>query len=364
MKRQSVLFLNFLSEVFLLLASLSVLAALASAQQTGGNNPSGSGRSGATAASHTVRGKIFMPSGGLPEQRIRVVLELSTGGIAQETFSDSVGNFEFRNLPNNSYRVTVPTDGHVYETTQELVEVFGNFARTFPVQVYLKDKNSEPLFKTKDKILSVADLQEVPKAAKKAYEQGVKLARNNKPEDASAKLQEAIKIFPDYLYALNKLGEQYSLSNKPADARAMYERAIAINPKFALAHINLGIHFVHQRQFDEAITALENGIRLDSTYPMGYLNLGLALMSKTPPEFDRAEKELVRALEMGKKEMLYVRKHLFNLNLRQQRMDKAAAQLEAYLRADPEAPDAEQVRQMLGKVKKAMAQQAAIPKQQ
>jgi Tfp pilus assembly protein PilF len=364
MKRRSVLPLNFLSEVFLFLASLSALATLAPAQQTGGNNPSGSGRSSATATSHTVRGKIFMPSGGLPDQRIRVVLELTTGGIAQETFSDSVGTFEFRNLPSNAYRVTVPTDGHVYETTQETVEVFGNFARTFPVQIYLKDKSREPVFKTKDKILSVADLQEVPKAARKAYDQGVKLARNNKPEDASAKLQEAIKIFPDYLYALNKLGEQYSVSNKPADAQVMYERAIAVNPKFALAHINLGIHFVHQRQFDEAITALENGLRLDTTYPMGYLNLGLALMSKTPPEFDRAEKEMVRALEIGKKEMLYVRKHLFNLNLRQQRMDKAAEQLEAYLRADPEAPDAESVRQMLGKVKKAMTQQAAVPKQQ
>lgn len=363
MKQQSVLLLSLLPKFFLLFATLSALIASAPAQQTGGgNNPGNSSRASAPAAAHTVRGKIFMPSGTMPEQRIRVVLELSTGGIAQEVFSDSAGNFEFRNLPNNSYKVTVPTDGQVYETSQEPVEVYGNFARTFPVQVFLKDKNSQPTFKPANKILSVADMQDVPKAARKAYDQGVKLARHNRPEDACAKLQEAVRIFPDYLYALNKLGEQYSVTNKAADAQAMFERAIAVNSKFALSHINLGMLFVHQRQFNEAITALENGIRLDGTYPMGHLNLGLALMSKTPPEFDRAEKELTRALEMGKKEMVYVRKHLFNLHLRRQKLDQAAGQLEAYLREDPEAPDAEQVRQMLSKVKKAMAEQAAVPK--
>lgn len=362
MQRQFSSSLSFSAKVFFLFTALSAFAGIVPAQQTGGGNPGNSSRSGAAAANHSVRGKVFMPSGNVPEQRMRVVLEVSTGGIAQEVFSDSVGNFEFRNLPNGSYKVTLPTDGRFYETAQEQVEVFGNFARTFMVQIYLKSKSSEPIFATKDKLLSVADLQEVPKDAKKAYEQGAKLARNNKPEDAGTKLHEAIRIFPDYLHALNKLGEQYSLMNKPAEARAMFERALAVNPKFALAHINLGILFVHQRQFDEAVTALENGLRLDNTYPMGYLNLGLALMSKAPPELDRAEKELSRALEMGKKEMLHVRKYLFNLHLRQQRMDKAAAQLEAYLRDAPEAPDAEQIRQMLGKVKKSLAQQAANPK--
>lgn len=363
MQRQSGSRPSLSTRFFLLLTTLITFSVSAVAQQTGGNQGN-SNRSGATATSHSVRGKIFLPSGSFPEQRMRVVLEVSTGGIAQETFSDSVGNFEFRNLPSGSYRVIIPTDGHLYETVQELVEAFGNFARTFTVQLYLKSKGGELTIKTKDKLLSVADLQDIPKPARKAYEQGVKLARNNKSEDACAKLQEAINIFPDYLYALNKLGEQYSLTNKPADARAMFERALGVNPKFALPYINLGILFVHQRQFDEAVNALENGLRLDSTYPMGYLNLGLALMSKTPPELDRAEKELSRALEMGKTEMLHVRKHLFNLYLRQQRMDKAAAQLEAYLREAPEAPDAEQVRQMLGKVKKTLAQQAANPKQQ
>ena len=114
-----------------LFIALSACAAPSLAQ--GGNNPNSPGRG----VSHTIRGKIFMPSGNPPEQRLRVVLEVNTGGIAGEAFSDSVGNFEFRSLPNGTYKIVVPTDGHIYETNQETIDLYGNFARTFLWQARL-----------------------------------------------------------------------------------------------------------------------------------------------------------------------------------------------------------------------------------
>lgn len=347
-------------QVFPVLFMLLSLTAIA--QQTNPGNTNNPGRS-AGATSHTVRGKIFLPSGGLPEQRIRVVLEISSGGIAGEAFSDTVGNFEFRGLPSGTYRVVIQSDARNYEAIQETVEVYGSFSRTFTVQVYLKEKNSEPTMKPGGKVLSAADIQEVPKDAKKIYEQGVKLAKNNKAEDASRKFQQALEIFPDYLHALNKLGEQMAMLNKPAEAQSFFERAIAINSKFALAHINLGMLMLNQKRFDEAVVALETGNSNDDSYPVGHLNLGLALMMKPQPELDRAERELLRTLEMGKRDFVHVRKYLFNLNVRRQTMDKAAEQLEAYLREAPDAPDAADVRQILDKVKKAIARQKAQAKQ-
>lgn len=323
-----------------------------SQQSTNPGNPSRN-----TGVSHSIRGKIFMPSGTLPEQRLRVVLEHSAGGIVSETFSDTAGNFEFRGLASNTYRVTVPTDHHTYDTSQESVEVFGSYARTVTVQIYLKEKESSLNITTKDKLLSPADIQEVPKNAKKAYDQGVKLARDKQPEKASAKFQDALQIFPEYLHALNKLGEQMAIMNKPDLAEANFERAIALNPKFASPYINSGIVLVGQKRYDEAITQLETGNRLDDSFPMGHLNLGVALMSKTPADFDRAERELMRALDLGKKDLIYVRKLVFNLNVRQRKYDKAAIQLEAYLKEAPDAPDSQEVKLTLEKLKKALAQQ-------
>lgn len=349
--------------LFLLLTLLVLAAATtASAQGSGANNPNAPSRS-SSANQHTIRGKIFLPSGNLPEQRLRVVLELTTGGIAGETFSDSVGNFEFRGLSSGTYRVRVPTDTRTYEESQEAVELYGTFNRTFTVQVYLKEKSRDHDPRSNDKLLSVAELQEVPKPAKKLYDQSLKLARN-KPTEAVSKLQEALKLFPDYLHALNKLGEQQMALSQFAEAQAAFERAITINTRYALPHINLGFLHISQKRYDQAIAELEIGNRHDDTYPMSHLHLGLALMSKPQPDYDRAEKELLRALEMGKGNLVHVRKYLFNLYVRRQMMDKAVAQLEAYLKEAPEAPDAADVRQMLDKVRKAIAKQTGQAKQQ
>jgi tetratricopeptide (TPR) repeat protein len=251
----------------------------------------------------------------------------------------------------------VPSDRDVYETTQEQLEVFGNFSRTFMVQIYLKDKNPEFVAKPKNKTISAAEFsQKPPKAAEKSYEQGLKKVKEGKTAEAIAHFQEALKVFPDYLLALNRLGEQYLISQKPAEAQPFFERALAVNPKFALAHINLGIILYEQKRFPEAIEHLEAANRADESYPMAHLHLGRALMDKNPPDFDRAERALLRAREIGGADLAYVRLHLFNLYLRRQAYDQAVGQLEDYLKDAPNGPHAASVREMLPKIKKQAAE--------
>ncbi|MCI0662674.1 MAG: hypothetical protein L0220_16530 [Acidobacteria bacterium] len=80
-------------------------------------------------------------------------------------------------------------------------------------------------------------------------------------------------------------------------------------------------------------------------------------MLKTPPDYDRSEKELTRALEMGGKSMVRTHLDMFNLNIRRRTLDKAVLNLEAYLKDAPNSPDAEEVRKRLENVKKILAQQ-------
>jgi hypothetical protein len=82
-------------------------------------------------------------------------------------------------------------------------------------------------------------------------------------------------------------------------------------------------------------------------------------MLKTPPDFDRSEKELMRALEIGGKNFVRAHLDLFNLNVRRRTLDKAVVNLETYLRDAPKAPDTGEVRTRLEGVKKLIAQQQA-----
>jgi Tfp pilus assembly protein PilF len=116
------------------------------------------------------------------------------------------------------------------------------------------------------------------------------------------------------------------------------------------------------KRYAPAIEQLEEAIHSDESYPMAHLYLGLSLMDKEPKEVDRAERELTRTVELGGKEFSYVRLHLFNLNLRRQNLDKAALQLEAYLKESPNAPNAPAVRDMLTKIKKPNPQQNSAGK--
>ena len=345
---------------FCLCLALLFFALHVQAQNPSRNDPnSGSSRNG-----HVIRGKIFLPGGGFPERRMRVVLEVTTGGIFGEVFSDSVGNFEFRSLGANNYRVLVPGDNQTYETATEAVEVSGPIARTFSVQIYLREKNSAQM--TKDKMIS-SFIQDVPKSAKKNFEQGVKKLKDGKNDEAFVALQAAIKEFPDYVMAHDKLGQFYFGQQKFAEAQAEFEKALFVGPKYALSHVNLGMLLTQQKRFDEALEHLEIANRLDDNYPMAHMYLGIIFLEKSaqqPEKLDSAERAFQRAITLGGNSFAQVHKYIFNIQMRRKDYGKATSELESYLAVVPNAPDAPQIKETIEKLKKAVAAQPAASKSQ
>lgn len=341
----------------LLLLSLSISAQISTRDN--------SNSIGAARGNHTIRGKIFLPSGQLPEHRIRVVLEVVSGGIYGETFSDTVGGFEFRSLPNNTYRVIVQSDGQKYEKAEETIEVSGNMSRTYMSQVFLREKENDNRARTNSKMISAAEFsQEVPKAAKKHYELGLKKMKEGKPDDAHASFQNALKDFPDYVLALNRVGEFQFSKHQLNEAEVTLKHALEVSPKFPMTQINLGMLMVEQKRFPEAIEYLEAANKLDESFPMAHLYLGIALLEKKPQEDNdlvKAERELSRALALGGGSLVHVHKYLFNIYVRRHEYNRAASELEAYLKDAPNAPDAAQVQDMIIKVKKAAQNQPTKP---
>jgi tetratricopeptide (TPR) repeat protein len=345
---------------------LCLLVSVPALSQIMNRNDSSNATSGASRGNHSIRGKIFLPSGRLPEHRMRVVLELASGGIYGETFSDSVGGFEFRSLPNNTYRVIVPSDGQTYDKAEEYMEISGSSARTFTAQLYLRVKDSDNRLTSNHKMISAGEFaQDIPKAAKKSYEQGIKKLKDGKSEEAFTHFQDALKMFPDYVAALNKVGEYQVGKQQMVEAEATLKRAAEISPKYPYTHVNLGMLMVQLKRYPEAIEFLEAANKLDESFPMAHLNLGVALLEKTPQQngdLERAEQEFNKALAMGGTSLAYVHKFLFNIHVRRHDYNRAATELEAYLKDAPDAPDISQVQQMLIKTKKAA--QSAPPKPQ
>ena len=349
---------SLISWLCLLLVSVPALA-----QAPNRNDPSGGG--GGTRGNHVIRGKIFLPSGRLPEHRMRVVLEVASGGIYSETFSDSVGGFEFRSLPSNNYRIIVPSDGQTYDKAEEAMEVSGTISRTYTAQLSLREKDSDNRMVSNNKMISAGEFaQDVPKAAKKSYELGVKKLKDSKGDEALTHFQDALKLFPDYVQALLKVGEYQIGKQQLAEAEATFKRAAEISPKYPHTYINLGMLMVQMKRYPEAIEFLDAANKLDDSFPMAHLNLGVALLEKTPQQeadLERSERAFSKALALGGTQLAYVHKFLFNLYVRRHDYNRASAELEAYLKDAPNAPDSVQVQAMMAKVKKAA--QTPTPKE-
>jgi Tfp pilus assembly protein PilF len=91
-------------------------------------------------------------------------------------------------------------------------------------------------------VVSLRELQHpIPgKALRDAY-QAQDLAHANKVAKAIAKLEEAIRIAPQYRDAHVNLGVQYARRGRTADARAELEKALEIGPPIAAIYFDLAL---------------------------------------------------------------------------------------------------------------------------
>ena len=72
---------------------------------------------------------------------------------------------------------------------------------------------------------------------------GLLAAREGRTGEAVGYFQEALKLSPDHLIALDNLGSAYRQQKRWDDARKTYERALEVNPNDAEANYGLGMVF-------------------------------------------------------------------------------------------------------------------------
>jgi len=78
-----------------------------------------------------------------------------------------------------------------------------------------------------------------PSNARRAYEKGIEAVRNGKLADARQRFEEAVKLYPGYMYAWFELGDVLRKENREEAARTAYLRATAIDNKFLPPYFSL-----------------------------------------------------------------------------------------------------------------------------
>jgi Flp pilus assembly protein TadD len=305
---------------------------------------------GAAQRDRSLRARVLLPDGS-PSQSLKIRLERAEGEIVRDSFTDTNGNFEVRNLGIGMYAVVVPSDDRVYATAIERVEITRNSPDVIVVNIYLTPKEqSDPRRRGERRTISAREAStRIPKPALQAYKRSSRLVRDGKPEKAIAELKRAIAIFPEYVEAYNDLGVIYLKLDRIDDAIGALDKSAQLDPGAFNPRLNLGIAHVRRQDFTGSETHLRSAITIDASSPLAHLYLGIALW-KTD-RVDEAEDELLRAIALGGSDIAVAHYYLGQLYVRRDRIADAIAELEAYLKDKPEAADAPRVRQQIAELR-------------
>ena len=295
---------------------------------------------------NSIIGTVFAPSGRPLEKRVRI--RLSTMMRGDRVFNTNEhGNFAFRGLPTGSYTVTIEKEAEYkpYSTSVDIRQFRGGPAQIFTLNIRLEFKER---VETKPAVVD-AELLKVPKKALAHFELAAELSKKGDRPAAIEELKLAIAEHPTFIQAFNELGVQYLKSNRLDEADAAFKSALKIDANNFPALVNRGIVNVMMKRYGEAVPILREALKLNEKSAVGHYFLGQALANLGL--FVDAEKELLTSLELGKEAMKEAHRILAIIYSSRGNKTQAAAELEAYLKVATDAPDAEQLREMIRKLK-------------
>lgn len=178
----------------------------------------------------------------------------------ERAFVSGNGSFNFNNIPEDNYSITVVSaSGKVLSR-----EFIGSDGRHRIVN--LRIANSQPpAGQARGAIVSARRLaHEVPKAARKAFEQGEKANRKGELSRSIELLGMATSLDPEYVEAWTSLGCRYMAQNRFELALSAFGRAAALDPDTSLVHTNTALALLALGRPRDAETQVRRAMQADS----------------------------------------------------------------------------------------------------
>ncbi len=306
-----------------------------------------------TGSGFIIFGRVSLPNG-KPAVRVKVFLE-GGRGIARDTISDDQGQYEIRSLPSGRYRVRA-TNPDVPEQVCDPTESDTTRAYSNRLQIDVFLKFPMPAEKRNFNAGAVnANDAAIPKPARKAYEQGLKLQKEKQVQQALVEFNQAIELYPNYVLALTERGNLLMQQNRLAEAEADFAQAIKLNSKYAPAWRGIGYCQIQQKNFAAAVQNLENAFALEPQVPMTLLLLGYGNLSLN--RYEEARQCLQEALRLDAGSAARAHVYLAEIFAHENKYNEAANKVREYLKAKPDAADAAHLKEL-----EAQWRSKAVPK--
>ena len=173
---------------------------------------------------------------------------------------------------------------------------------------------------------------------------GLLATREGQAAAAIPYFQEALRLSPDHLIALENLGNAYRQQKQWDEARRVLEHAVAVGPEDPEANYSLGMVFAQLDDNDRAYESLQRALKLRPAYPEALNNLGvLYLRTRRRDEAVASFEECIRVAPAFDQSYL----NLARVYSIEDSPDKARAVLLELLKAHPDHTQAQKMLEQL-----------------
>lgn len=288
----------------------------------------------------SIQGQVHTGNGTPLPDDVTVLLGAAEEVSVTQQYVGANGKFEFDNLKDGMYRLTVTAKG--YKTVTQEVDMH-YFASRYP-NIYLLPEDTKVTAAPSSHTVASTDLA-APKKARKEYEKGEQSLQDGNAAEARSHLEKAVKDYPCYARALASLGVALSMQNQFAPAETTLRKALTCDSGFLEAYIQLAILLSAEGKFAESQANLQSGLGHFPGEWQLYYQLGTA--TGGAGKFAEAEQAFSKGESLNPALPPEFHLKVAALYIRWKQYDRARAEMQAYLAADPNGRYAAETRTMI-----------------
>lgn len=295
-----------------------------------------------------ITGQVF-GANRRPLSDVYVELRNEVEAVLQRTRTNGSGSFTFQGLTAGRFSVRVRPFGTDYEEQTQDIEVVTQVGGRTVADIQYKDfylKTNRDLKKT-NTVTDVIFAQEIPDEARKLYDRGIVDLAANRTDVGITALDDAVKLFPEYFLALDRLGVEMLKKQKYVEAAGYFEKASTVNAKSSNSWYGLSFARYAQKQIPASIEAGKKAA--DLAPDSADINLMLGIAQRQGRNYIDAERAMLKAKKLSNgllADASWNLALLYVYNLKNTRL--AADELENYLKVKPDHPDAEKIKRLIG----------------
>jgi len=297
----------------------------------------------------TLFGNVYSESSNQRIAHASVRLCDAGGTRLQDSMTNDSGSFVFAEIPTGTYIVKVAASGYIPSDT----EVSVDFGTGHGVTIFLRPEGRKPGHAAGAAAISEHELS-MPEGARKNMEAGQKkLYADKNPEAAVHDFQAAVAKAPDYYEAFYQMGLAYlALQNSPEAEKSLQAAVNLSQEKFADADLALASLWLTRHDSTHGEPLLLHGLDLKPDSWSGYFQLGKLELYRN--HLDAALRAAEKAQSLAPDQAMTYRL-LSLIHMRQKNDSATLADLDAYLRLDPDSPEAVTAKKIRSDVQQRMS---------